>query len=88
LPAHQYWQCADVILMCMRHQDSVERPVTDRFKIRKRIVSFVFGVHAAIQNQPMTVNLEIVAVRTDFDAPGQIREFQFPFFIIVFLFLL
>ena len=76
LSPHQHRQRSDVILMGVRHQNSVKRPITDRFEIREGIVAFVFRVHAAIQNQAMIVYLKVVGVGTDFDASRQIREFH------------
>jgi hypothetical protein len=58
--SHQYWQCADVILMGVRDQDRFDLLISDRFEIRQRILTSVLGMHPAIEHQSMAAHLEVV----------------------------
>jgi len=50
--------------------------IGDCFKIRKRVLSSVFRVHPAIEQEPMSANLKIVRIRPDLGMPCEICEFQ------------
>jgi len=53
-------QRADVILMGMRNQDRVDRPVGDCLKMRQRILPGVLWMHSAIENQPVAADLYVI----------------------------
>jgi hypothetical protein len=62
--------------MRMRHQDRLDLAVADCFEIRQRILPGLFGVHPAIEQEPVLANLKIVRIRADLRVSCQIREFQ------------
>ena len=74
--SHGQRQCADVILMRVRHQNCFNIAVGDCFEIGQRILAGVFWVHSAIQQEPVTADLEIVRIRADLGVSCEISEFQ------------
>ena len=74
LVAHQYRERSDVILMRMSDKNGVDCLALDRFPIWQRILTRIFGMHPAIENQPPASRLEIVRVRADFSMTGEIDE--------------
>ena len=74
LVAHQYRERSDVILMRVSDKNRVDCLALDRLPIWQRILADTFGMHPAIKNQPSTLRLEIVRVRTDFSLSGQVDE--------------
>src|SRR5256886_15365938 len=74
LVAHQYRERSDVILMRMSDKNGVECLALDRLPIWQRILTRIFGMHPAIENQPPASRLEIVRVRADLRMTGEIDE--------------
>ena len=73
---HQNRQCPNVILVGMRHDDCVELPILQRFQIGQRLITFEFRMHSAIEHEPAVTCLDVIGVCSNFDAPGEIKEFQ------------
>ena len=67
---------ADVVLMRVRNQNRLNFAIADCFKIRQRILSGIFRVHSAIQQQAVSANLKIVRIRTDLGPSCEVYEFQ------------
>src|SRR5262245_31976424 len=65
-----------MVLMRVRHQDSLHFVVGDCFEIRQCTIPGILRVHPAIKQKPVSVNLEIVRIRTDLCVPCEICEFQ------------
>ena len=74
--SHAHRQSADVVLMRVRNQNRLNFAIADCFKIRQRILSGIFRVHAAIQQHPVSANLKIVRIRADLRASCEVYEFQ------------
>jgi hypothetical protein len=60
----------------VRHQDRLNLAIADCFEIRQRILSGVFRVHSAIEQEPVSANLKVVRIGPDLRVPCEIREFQ------------
>jgi len=88
LVAHQYRERSDVILMGMSDKNGVECLPLDRFPIWQRVLTRIFGMHPAIENQPPASRLEIVRVRADLSMTGEIDELHAAELLLLFLFLL
>jgi hypothetical protein len=65
-----------MVLMTVRDQDCVDFFVCDRLEIRQRILAIVFRMHSAIEHQPVAADLDVVRVRADLGAAGEVNEFQ------------
>jgi hypothetical protein len=74
LVAHQYRERSDVILMRMSDENCVDCLALDRLPIWERILTRIFGMHPAIENQPPASRLKIVGVRADLRMSGEIDE--------------
>lgn len=74
LVAHQYRERSDVILMRMSDKNGVECLALDGLPIWQRILTRIFGMHPAIENQPPASRLEEVRVRADLSMTGEIDE--------------
>ena len=60
----------------MRHQYRLNLAIADCFEIRQRILSGVFRVHSAIEQEPVSANLKIVRIGPDLRVPCEIYKFQ------------
>ena len=69
-------QGTDVVLMRVRNQNRLNFAIADCFKIRQRILSGIFRVHSAIQQQAVSAKLKIVRIRADLRASCEVYEFQ------------
>jgi hypothetical protein len=65
-----------MILMGVRDEDCLDFAVCDGLEIRQRVFAHIFGMHPAIQHQPVSANLKIIGVRADLRAAGEVDEFQ------------
>src|SRR5205807_3792068 len=74
LAAHQYRERSDVILMRMSDKNCVDCLALDRLPIWQCILTRIFGMHPAIENQSPASRLEIVRVRADLSKTGEINE--------------
>jgi hypothetical protein len=74
LVAHQYRERSDVILMRMSNKNCVDCLALDWLPIWQRILTGIFGMHPAIENQPSASRLEIVRVCADLSMTGEIDE--------------
>ena len=88
LVAHQNRERSDVILMRMSDKNGVDCLALDRLPIWQRILTRIFGMHPAIENQPPASRLEIVRVRADFSMTGEIDELHAAELLLIFLSLL
>jgi hypothetical protein len=62
--------------MGVRHQDRFNVAIADCFEIRQRILSGVFRVHSAIEQEPVMANLKVVRIGPDLRLPCEICKFQ------------
>src|SRR6267378_3617479 len=85
LVAHQNRERPDVILMRMSDKNGVECLALDRLPIWQRILTRIFGMHPAIENQPPASRLEIVRVRADLRMTGEIDELHAAELLLLFL---
>jgi len=60
----------------VRNQNRLNFAIADCFKIRQRILSGIFRVHSAIQQQAVSAKLKIVRIRADLRASCEVYEFQ------------
>jgi hypothetical protein len=60
----------------VRHQNRFDLTVADCFEIRQRILPGVFRVHSAIEQEPMSADLQIVRIASDLRVPCEISKFQ------------
>jgi hypothetical protein len=86
--AHQYRERSDVILMRMSDKNGVDCLPLDRLPIWQRILTHIFGMHPAIENQPPASRLETVRVGADLSMTGEIDELHAAELLLPFLFLL
>jgi len=77
--SHGQGQGADVVLMGVRDQDRLNVAVADCFEIRRRILPGEFGVHSAIEQEPVPADLKIVRIGSDLCVPCEIYKFQMRF---------
>src|SRR5437763_4804238 len=85
LVAHQYREGSDVILMRMSDKNGVDCLALDGLPIWQRILTRIFGMHPAIENQPPASRLEIVRVRADLRMTGEIDELHAAELLLLFL---
>src|SRR5205823_11139235 len=88
LVAHQYRKRSDVILMRMSDKNGVDCLALDRLPVWQRILTHLFGMHPAIENQPPASRLEIVRVGADLSMTGEIDKLHAAKLLLLFLFLL
>ena len=65
-----------MILVRVRNNDGVQLDIPERLEVRQRFFPFEPRVHAAIEHQPMPVDLEIVAISPDLGPTRQVDEFH------------
>ena len=76
LTSHQHWQRADVIEVRMRNQNGIDLAIGNRPKVRQSILALLFGMHAAIEHDPLPVRTEIITIGADLGPTRQVNELQ------------
>ena len=71
-------QGADVIEMGVGENDRVERPIGERAKIRERLLSLLFRMHAGIEDEALARGFETITIRADLGPAREIGKFQQP----------
>jgi hypothetical protein len=74
LPPHQHRECAEVILMRMRHDDRIHVAISERCEIRQGRLAFRLRVHAAVEDETLLATLEVIAIRADLGATREVDE--------------
>ena len=88
LPSHQHGKGANVVLVRMRDEDRIQLSIRDGLEIRQRVLAHALRMHPAIEHKATAADLQIIRVRTDLGAAGEIDKFQGELFLLLLLLLL
>jgi hypothetical protein len=65
-----------MILVSVRNQHSFNVTVGNCLEERQCILAGILRVHSAIQDEPVSPGLKVIAIRADLGLPGEVSEFQ------------
>src|ERR1044071_7975384 len=65
-----------MVEMRMRDHNGIKHPVAQSSKVWQGIFAFLLRVHAAVQDEPLTSRLQVVAIGADFSAAREINKLQ------------
>ena len=60
----------------MRDHNGIEHAIAERPKVWQGIFAFLLWMHAAVEDEPLTGGLEVVAIGADLGATREVDELQ------------
>ena len=69
----------------MRDDNGIESTITESPKVWQGIFAFFLRMHAAIEDEPLTGSLQVIAISADFGATGEVDELQSLFVLLLLL---